>query len=215
MHINNSHQTQTANVFTRIISNVEEQFAHLKESMTSIKNSCKTFLFGSDQRKQQNIEKICGEFIYRIKNEEIKSFDEHKMNQYLNISTRFTHHTFSKDEKGLFALIKNEIINNTDKSLSLFKGHANGSINLMLATLQQAINKADKCGGSNILTEQIYSFMAVNFLIDKYDAEVILNNISKNYGKEIAELENMAGERIEKALIKAKLLNENLKSSTF
>ncbi|MBJ2116298.1 MULTISPECIES: hypothetical protein [Proteus] len=197
----------TSNVtdtFDRIISSIEKKYSQLANVITALKNSTQTFFVGSETKRQQNINKICGEFIYLIstqtKNNEDERLNVTKLNDSGSgrISTRLTHKTLTKDVNNLFNLIQSELLNQPDKNLSITEGYSDNSVNIMLATLYQLYQQADKYTQDDInytnnssLKFQILGL--INNLIIKSNSEstengkamTLLKNMNEKYKNEL------------------------------
>ncbi|WP_311748767.1 hypothetical protein [Proteus penneri] len=197
----------TSNVtdtFDRIISSIEKKYSQLANVITALKNSTQTFFVGSETKRQQNINKICGEFIYLIstqtKNNEDERLNVTKLNDSGSgrISTRLTHKTLTKDVNNLFNLIQIELLNQPDKNLSITEGYSDNSVNIMLATLYQLYQQADKYTQDDInytnnssLKFQILGL--INNLIIKSNSEstengkamTLLKNMNEKYKNEL------------------------------
>lgn len=52
--------------FERVTSSIENKFGQLSDLLISVKNSAKTLLFGSEYRKNENINWICAKLMNRI-----------------------------------------------------------------------------------------------------------------------------------------------------
>ncbi|OAT47236.1 hypothetical protein M997_1763 [Proteus hauseri ATCC 700826] len=79
MEVNSRNNTS---IFARIASSIENKFSQLADSLTSIKNSGKIFLFGSEDRKNENIKLICAEIIQRnspMLNNKSETINEYKL----------------------------------------------------------------------------------------------------------------------------------------
>ncbi|MCV5246661.1 hypothetical protein OFC58_39295, partial [Escherichia coli] len=77
--------------------------------------STETFFVGSEAKRQQNINKICGELILRIstkiKDDEYEILDAKKLNNRGRISAKLTHKILTNEVAKLVCLIKNELLN--------------------------------------------------------------------------------------------------------
>lgn len=219
------------------INNVKNNNSTLANMIASVKNSIKTFFVGSEMRKRENIHKICAEFITRISTTKIYNeaeiLDENKLNSSAKISARVTHKILSKNINKLFNLIKKEMLNQNDKSLSPIDGHADQSVNIMLAALYRAYEKTEPSMSNNIgstnnavLKSQIEEIITENFTIkkmsvsnqqndfekiDKENVMPLLKKISQKYEKELEELTQNATNKIDYILEKNRILIENLK----
>lgn len=220
----------------RDIDNVKNNNSTLANIITSVKNSIKTFFVGSEMRKRENIHKICAEFIIRISTtkiyDEAEILDATKLNANAKISARVTHGMLSKNINKLFNLIKKEMSNQKDKSLSPIDGHADKSVNIMLASLYKAYEKTELSVNDNIKTKnnavlksQIEEIITENFKIkrtfifnqendsEKIDKEMVmplLKEISQKYETELEKLTQNANNKIDYILEKNKKLKENL-----
>ncbi|EEG83488.1 hypothetical protein PROPEN_04256 [Proteus penneri ATCC 35198] len=114
------------------------------------------------------------------------------------ISTRLTHKTLTKDVNNLFNLIQSELLNQPDKNLSITEGYSDNSVNIMLATLYQLYQQADKYTQDDInytnnssLKFQILGL--INNLIIKSNSEstengkamTLLKNMNEKYKNEL------------------------------
>lgn len=212
MEINSTNRVST---FKRIATGVENKCSQLVNLVAAIKNSAETFFSGNETKKQQNTRKTCGELIQRIstqsKNHNYEVLDIKKMNKNEHISTRFTHKTLSKGVTELFGSIKNELLNQTDKKLSLTQGHLDKSVNLMLATLYQVYQQADKFiqkninpGHNDLLKSQILELINNNFVIESTgkttqndDSIELLKNINEKYKDVLNSYKKTSKEKIE------------------
>ncbi|CRL58913.1 hypothetical protein [Proteus penneri] len=225
--------SNVTNTFDRIISSIEKKYSQLANVITALKNSTQTFFVGSETKRQQNINKICGEFIYRIstqtKNNEDERLNVTKLNDSGSgsgrISTRLTHKTLTKDVNNLFNLIQSELLNQPDKNLSITEGHSDNSVNIMLAILYQVYQQADKYTKNDInytnnsaLKFQILGL--INNLIIKSNSEstengnamTLLKNMNEKYKNELdLQIEKMK-EKIEYKIKKDTQRQENLKN---
>lgn len=201
--------SNVTNTFNRIISNIEKKYSQLADVITGLKNSTQTFFVGSEAKRQQNINKICGEFICRISTQTENNEDERLNVTKLNdsgsgrISTRLTHKTLTKDVNNLFNLIQSELLNQPDKNLSITEGYSDNSVNIMLATLYQLYQQADNYTNNSSLKFQILEL--INNLIIKNNSEAtendnaikLLKNMNEKYKNELElQIEKMK-EKIE------------------
>ncbi|MBI6215672.1 hypothetical protein JEP64_03580 [Proteus vulgaris] len=218
----------TRGIYERITSSIENKFSQLANIVVSIKNSAETLFVGSEAKRQQNINKTCGEFIQRIstktKNDEYEKLDAKKLNDSGCISTKLTHKTLTNDVTKLFSSIKNELLNQTKKSLSVNEGHSDKSVNIMLATLYQVYQQANEHfqkninpGHNDLLKSQIFELINNNFTI-KSDCETtqndniiaLLKNINEKYQGEIELLKRNVADKINHKLEKNRIIQQNL-----
>lgn len=218
----------TRGIFERITSSIGNKFSQLVNIVVSIKNSAETLFVGSEAKRQQNINKTCGEFILRIstktKNDEYEKLDAKKLNDSGCISTKLTHKTLTNDVTKLFSSIKNELLNQTKKSLSANEGHSDKSVNIMLATLYQVYQQANEHfqkninpGHNDLLKSQIFELINNNFTI-KSDCETtqndniiaLLKNINEKYQGEIELLKRNVADKINHKLEKNRIIQQNL-----
>lgn len=236
MEVNSRH---TTSIFERITSRIENKFCQLADSLTSIKNSAKTLLLGSEDRKKENINWICAKFIYRISvpiNHEYETINEKKLSLNVAISSRFRHNTLSGNASELFGLIGNELLKQQDNKLSFTDGHQHKQVNLMLATLYEVYKKADEfvqknthAGLNSYLKSQIECLIRDNFIIEQVqenDVRTVVNaqkksvidcleNIHEKYKDKLnLHKENMK-EKIEHKIEKYEQLQRNLKEYSF
>ncbi|MBI6544589.1 hypothetical protein JEO90_14290 [Proteus vulgaris] len=218
----------TRGIYERITSSIENKFSQLANIVVSIKNSAETLFVGSEAKRQQNINKTCGEFIQRIstktKKDEYEKLDAKKLNDSGCISTKLTHKTLTNDVTKLFSSIKNELLNQTKKSLSANEGHSDKSVNIMLATLYQVYQQANEHfqkninpGHNDLLKSQIFELINNNFTI-KSDCETtqndniiaLLKNINEKYQGEIELLKRNVADKINHKLEKKRIIQQNL-----
>ncbi|WP_368911228.1 hypothetical protein [Proteus vulgaris] len=201
-----------------ITSSDGNKISQLGNKTTSIKNSMETLFIGNEKKRKQNINKICGELIQRIstktKNGEYERVEANKLNDGGRISTSLTHKTLANGVTKLFHAIKNELINQKDKSLSILVGHADKSVNIMLATLYQVYQQADKhiqkninLGNNSLLKSQIPDFVSKEFtiqndnlMIKNHDIMTVLEDIYKKHQGEIELLKRNASDKINSKL---------------
>ncbi|WP_193014524.1 MULTISPECIES: hypothetical protein [Gammaproteobacteria] len=232
--INGSNNTpRTASISERITIGVENKCSQLANVVAAIKNSTETFFMGSEAKRQQNTNKTCGELIQRIssqtKNYEYEVLDVKKLNGSGCISTRFTHKTLTNDVTKLFCSIKNELLNQTHKTLSCTHGHPDKSVNIILATLYQVYQQADKFiqkninpGHNDLLKSQIFELISNNFIIES-DRQMtqndnvieLLKNINKNHKDTLHSQKEISKEKIEYKIDRYDKIQENLKESFF
>ena len=137
--------------------------------------------------------------------------DIKKMNDNKHISTRFTHKTLDNTVTELFCSVKNELLNQTDKKLSLTKGHSDESVNIMLAALYQIYEQADKFlqkninfGHNSLLKTRIFELIINNFIIENIEGATqndklieLLKNMHDIYKYELNSYKEISKEKIE------------------
>lgn len=208
----------TSGVFERITSSIGNKFSQLANIVASIKNSTETFFVGSEAKRQQNINKICGELILRIstkiKDDEYEILDAKKLNNIGRISAKLTHKILTNEVAELVCLIKNELLNQADNFLSITEGHPDKSVNIMLATLYQVDQQVDEdiksntnFGYGSLLKLQISEVINNKFIIQnnnpmmkKHDMITLLKDINKRYQEEIELLKKNASDKINSKL---------------
>lgn len=219
----------TRGVFERITSSIGNKFSQLANVVAAIKNSTETFFVGSEAKRQQNINKTCGEFIQRIstktKNDEYERLDAKTLNDSGRISSRLTHKELTNDVTKLFCSIKNELSNQTDKSLSLTEGHPDKSVNIMLATLYQVYQQANEHfqkninpGHNDLLKSQIFELINNNFILESDckttqndNVIALLKNINEKYQGELEPLKRNATDKINSKLEANRIIQQNLR----
>ncbi|MBJ2108189.1 hypothetical protein [Proteus terrae] len=229
----NNTPPRSVNIFEHITIDVENKCSQLANLVATLKNSVATFFTGSETKRQQNTKKICGELIQRIstqkKDHGYEVLDIKKMNDNKHISTRFTHKTLDNTVTELFCSVKNELLNQTDKKLSLTKGHSDESVNIMLAALYQIYEQADKFlqkninfGYNSLLKTRIFELIINNFIIENIEGATqndklieLLKNMHDIYKYELNSYKEISKEKIEYKIERFGKLQDNLKEYIF
>ncbi|SUC00305.1 Uncharacterised protein [Proteus vulgaris] len=186
--------------FERVTSSIENKFGQLSDLLISVKNSTKTLLFGSECRKNENINWICAKFINRNTvpiNDKYDTINEKKLSLDTTISPRFKHHSLSGNATELFSLVKNELLKQQNNKLSFTNGHPSEQVNLMLATLyevheQASVFEQEKIhpGLNRYLKSQIECLIKDNFIIEEQTGNE-KRTVNNEDGKVIGFLKNM------------------------
>lgn len=220
--------------FERVTSSIENKFGQLSDLLTSVKNSAKTLLFGSEYRKNENINWICAKLINRIAvpiNDVYDTINEKKLSLDTTISSRFKHDSLSGDATKLFNLVKNELLKQQNNKLSFTDGHSSKQVNLMLATLYEVYKHANEFEEKRIhpelnflLKSQIESLIKDKFIIEEQignekrvvnneDGKVIgfLKDMHNKYKEELEPHKDALKKRIDYEMKKFEKLQEALK----
>lgn len=220
--------------FERVTSSIENKFSQLSDLLISIKNSAKTLLLGSEERKKENINWICAKLINRITvpiNHKYDTINEKKLSLEATISSRFKQNSLSGNTTELFSLVKNELLKQQNNRLSFTDGHPNKQVNLMLATLYEVHEQASAFiknkihPGLNLyLKSQIECLIKDNFIIEyktgnekstvnnEYSEFIdFLSNMHEKYKDELNNHKKALKEKIEYKIEEFSKLQENLK----
>lgn len=133
------------------------------EMLTSLKNTMVTFFAGSAEKKTHNITKTCAELL--LKTTGSQPPEPLKLGQLFDLSTfssRFTSGTMTQSSERAFCLIKNELQQQKNKTLTLTEGHQDKNVNIMLATLGKLYFETE----DNLLKTEIENFCTQNFSIE-------------------------------------------------